>query len=322
MQVNRANLNSNYPMQPSNSEKKTVFDPFNLDDDKDYLRWRDCKLEKYPKHLDDVIVEINDPKMLTPVEHDAILSLCQKANMAIYACNNRQEDKAIPRCLGAQFGLDRLNHNWLADEDAITSLAVNNEGSHPQYIPYTNRPIKWHTDGYYNACDEQIRGLLLHCVRPASKGGENQLLDHEIVYMKMRDENPDYIRALMQPDAMTIPARMEADGTVARHDESGPVFSVNAETGDLHMRYTARTRNIVWKNDSVVKEAISYLESLLNSDMPYKFSGRIESGMGLISNNILHDRSGFEDGADQGRLIYRARYFDRIKNTSIQTLFP
>lgn len=299
-----------------------MFDPFNLENDQDYMRWREWKFEKYPKRLDDLVVEINDPKMLTSSEYDAIVSLCQKTNMAIYKSSNLQEDKAIPRCLGAQFGLNRLNHNWLADEDAITSLAVNNQGNHPNYIPYTNRAIKWHTDGYYNQKDEQIWGLLLHCVRPAARGGENQLLDHEIVYIKMRDQNPDYIQALMQSDVMTIPARTETDGTVARQDETGPVFSVNAVTGDLHMRYTARTRNIIWKDDKLVREAVGYLESLLNTDMPYKFSGRLESGMGLISNNVLHDRSGFDDMAGQERLIYRARYFDRIKNTSTRELFP
>ncbi|HEY9051069.1 MAG TPA: TauD/TfdA family dioxygenase [Gammaproteobacteria bacterium] len=299
-----------------------MFKPFNLEDEQDYLRWREWKLEKYPERLDDLVVEVNDPKMLTAAESEAILSLCQKTNMAIYASNNVQEDKAIPRCLGAQFGLNRLNHNWLADDDAITSLAVNNQGEHPHYIPYTNRPISWHTDGYYNRKDEQIWGLLLHCVRPASRGGENQILDHEIAYIKLRDTSPDYIRALMQPDVMTIPARTDTDGSVARQVEAGPVFSVNEVTGDLHMRYTARTRNIVWKDDKLACEAINHLESLLKTDMPYKFVGRLEPGMGLVSNNVLHDRSGFDETKGQERLLYRARYFDRIRKTSIRELFP
>ena len=299
-----------------------MFKPFNLEDDQDYLRWREWKLEKYPERLDDLVVEVNDPKMLTAAETKAMLSLCQKTNLVIYASNNVQEDKAIPRCLGAHFGLNRLNHNWLADDDAITSLAVNNQGEHPHYIPYTNRPINWHTDGYYNRKDEQIWGLLLHCVRPASRGGENQLLDHEIAYINLRDQNPDFIRALMQPDVMTIPARTGADGSIARQDETGPVFSINEITGDLHMRYTARTRNIIWKDDKLACEAIGALESLLKADIPYKYIGRLEPGMGLVSNNVLHDRSSFDEVKGQERLLYRARYFDRIHKTSIRELFP
>ena len=34
--------------------------------------------------------------------------------------------------------------------------------------------------------------------------------------------------------------------------------------------------------------------------------------MGLISHNVLHDRSGFEDDPQQPRLLYRARYLDRV----------
>lgn len=298
-----------------------LFNPFDLESDRDYLIWRQQKMENYPTQLEDMVVEVGDPKHLTAVEYQAILQLCQKTNMALYASSALGEDKEIPRKLGEQFGLVRLNHNWLADEDAITSLTVNDEGSHPQYIPYTNRAIKWHTDGYYNSADQQIWGLLLHCVQPAANGGENQLLDHEIAYIQIRDENPDYIRALMLPDAMTIPARPAEDGSDARAEESGPVFSINPVSGNLHMRYTARTRSIVWKDDVLLKQAVTYLEQLLDSELPWKFRGTLQAGMGLISNNVLHDRSGFSDTGDCQRLIYRARYFDRIKDTDVRVLY-
>ena len=39
----------------------------------------------------------------------------------------------------------------------------------------------------------------------------------------------------------------------------------------------------------------------------------LQSGQGLICNNVLHTRSGFE--TDSPRLLYRARYFDRIADT-------
>ena len=54
------------------------------------------------------------------------------------------------RALGQQFGLERLDGNLRADEDSITSLRVKPEMQENHYIPYTNRPLNWHTDGYYN----------------------------------------------------------------------------------------------------------------------------------------------------------------------------
>lgn len=295
--------------------------PFDLDNNQDYQRWREQKLEAYPQTLGDLVVEVQDPKNLTPSEYQAMHKICQKTNMVLYSSPVVEEDKDVPAMLGAQFGLNRINHNWLADEDAITSLTVNDEGDHPQYIPYTNRPIKWHTDGYYNKPDEQIHGLLLHCVQPASEGGENQLLDHEIAYILLRDENPEYIHQLMQPDVMTIPPRQDADGEAQRQAVSGPVFSVHQESGGLHMRYTARTRSILWKDNAVLRTAVAALESLLQADLPWKYRGLLQSGMGLVSNNVLHDRSGFNDGKGSNRLLYRARYFDRIQHTSINEIY-
>jgi alpha-ketoglutarate-dependent taurine dioxygenase len=72
--------------------------------------------------------------------------------------------------------LFRLDGNWLADEDGISQIAVadSTAGDRTAFIPYTNRPIKWHTDGYYHPQSRQIRAMILHCVRAASSGGEKR----------------------------------------------------------------------------------------------------------------------------------------------------
>lgn len=91
--------------------------------------------------------------------------------MAIYAgsCGS-DPDKAIPKALGEQFGLTQLDCNMGADDDGVTALKVVEGEWRNSYIPYTNRPIHWHTDGYYNTPAEQIRGLILHCLSPAARG--------------------------------------------------------------------------------------------------------------------------------------------------------
>ena len=285
--------------------------PFDLNDTASYLQWRGHKLASAPKSLDELIVEVRDPRTLTQNEHSALAERIRRCNMAIYASPMHEADTDIPRLLGAQFGLVQLDANWLAGEDGISEIRVFDNGTRQHYIPYTDRPIKWHTDGYYNPPEREIRAMVLHCVRNASHGGENQLMDHEIAYLLLRDENPLHIRALMQPDAMTIPERVdETDGV--RPAQSGPVFSLDAH-GNLHMRYTARTRSIEWKQDADTKAAVTALERLLASDTPHIFRGRLEPGMGLLCNNVLHDRSAFsDDPTHPPRLLYRARYLDRI----------
>ena len=284
---------------------------FDLDNATAYAAWRDRKLATHPRALDDLLVDIAVPQRLTFAEREALLARCAVANMAIYTSPTGSDpDKDIPRLLGRQLGLEHLDANMLADDDGISPLAVAPAGTRTEFIPYTDRGIKWHTDGYYNTLERQIHGMVLHCVQRAESGGENQLMDHEIAYILLRDENPDYIHALMAPDAMTIPPRLEA-GEVARATQTGPVFAVYPD-GHLHMRYTARTVSIEWKDAAATKSAVAALERILASDSPYIFRGCLEPGMGLVCNNVLHDRAPFADSDARQRLLYRARYFDRI----------
>jgi hypothetical protein len=287
--------------------------PFDLCDDNAYQRWREHKLAGAPTRLEELVVEIGDPRRLTPAEHEALLDRCRRANMAIYAGGTGDDpDKAIPTRLGAAFGLHRLDHNRGADDDAVTSLTVQTDAGHRDYIPYSNRPIAWHTDGYYNAPEQRIDGLLLHCVHPAEAGGANDLLDHEIAYILVRDRSPAYIRALMHPNCMTIPAS-QVGGEQVRPDRTGPVFSVRPD-GRLHMRFTNRARNVAWREDLLTVEAVACLKDVLHRESPWHVRGRLEAGWGVISNNVLHTRTGFTDG-EVPRLLYRARYYDRIAGT-------
>jgi len=287
----------------------TMPSPFDLKNGSAYQNWRKQKLEQAPRSVEELIVEVRDPRALSGAEHEALLQRIRRCNMAIYASPAHEEDSNIPRLLGRQFGLEHLDANWLADEDGVSEIQVSS-GTRRSFIPYTDRPIKWHTDGYYNPPERTIRAMVLHCVRSAAVGGENRLMDHAMAYLLLRDENPRHIRALMQPDAMTIPERTDENG-VARAAQSGPVFSLD-ETGALLMRYTARTRSIEWKQDEPTLAAVAFLEKLLATDAPCIFRARLEPGMGLLCNNVLHDRAGFSDDADHPRLLYRARYYDRI----------
>jgi len=119
----------------------------------------------------------------------------------------------------------------------------------------------------------------------------------------------------MHPAAMTIPPNIE-NGKEIRGAQSGPVFSVDPLSGCLHMRYSARKRNIEWRDDKLTLEAAAKITELLD-DESMVFRYQLQAGQGVICNNILHNRTAFEDSAEQQRLMYRARYYDRIKNTGI-----
>ena len=286
-----------------------------LDDSLRYQAWRDRKLFNMPTCLEEYLVAVKDPVRLTSDEYEAIRSLLERANMAIFIAEpDEKRNKTIPVNISSQFGMHRMDHNMGADHDGVSELTVRSGQWRGGYIPYTNKPIHWHTDGYYNIEQRKIRGMVLYCVQDALKGGDNALLDHEIAYIHLRDTNPEFIRALLHPEAMTIPANV-VNGKEIRPDCIGPVFSVNTD-GSLHMRYTARTRSVIWRDDETTRQATASLTDFLASDSPYIQRARLKPGQGLICNNVLHDRSGFDDDENHKRLLYRLRYYDRADVTT------
>lgn len=293
--------------------------PFALDDAASYERWREAKLARYPRSTDELAVEIADLHNPTATEREAILARCRTANMAVYwnAQTGRDAQAVRPALLsfGRAFGLISAEDHRSAGADGIVGIEMANQGGRAGYIPYSDRPIAWHTDGYYNFHGPArcIQAMLLHCVRDAEAGGVNALLDQDIAYIRLRDRDPSFIAALMHPQAMTIPANEESNGRV-RAANTGPVFAVHPATGALIMRYTARTRSIVWRDDAVTRAAVQCLEHVLASD-PLILTHRLAPGQGLICNNVLHTRTGFSDpAATEGRLLYRIRYHDRIED--------
>ena len=284
-----------------------------------YQQWRSWKLSTYPKVANELLVSIKNPFDLTNKERSNLSKCFIRANMAIYTINIGSDfrDKKIVQKIGQDFGLNRLDDNLGADSDNITSLQVIEGGRKQGYIPYSNLKLSWHTDGYYNLPEEQIRGIILHCANTAAEGGENALLDHEMMYIHLRDQDPAYISALMETDVLTIPPNIE-NGVEIRGSQTGPVFSIDEKTGALHMRYSARKRNIIWTGDEITTKAVNAIDDFLASDSPWILRHRLEPGQGLICNNVLHNRTSFKNDEENGfeRLIYRGRYYDRLADTS------
>jgi len=279
-----------------------------------YREWRAARLDCYPQTANDLQVSIGGLTDVAESEKTAILKFCRTANMAIYCCRDLTVDRDAIRAFGRNFGLHRLDHHLCANEDGVAELAVALDDIRGEYIPYSNRSLSWHTDGYYNETTKQVQAVVLHCAQDAAEGGESAVLDPDIAYIRMRDADPAFIAAFEHPECMTIPAnRSESDEI--RPQVSGPVFSYCNAGSALHMRYSTRKKNICWRDDAATTAARAFLSELLADEQGPVLRFRLRPGQGLISNNVLHNRAAFVDNAEQTRLLYRARYFDRIDSS-------
>jgi len=275
-----------------------------------YQQWKKVRLENYPGSAEELLVRISGLVNLSDAERAEIVASCRRSNMAIYSCTNKFASRAAVRTFASRFGLKRLDHHLCVNADGVSELSVATEGVRSDYVPYSNRSLSWHTDGYYNEASGQVRSIVLHCAETAAAGGENELLDTDIAYILLRDRDPRFITAFEHPECLTIPANRGKQGEI-RPAVSGPVFSYQA--GAIHMRFSARKKNIQWRDDAVTRDARECLADILADRNGPVLRYRLQPGEGLISNNVLHNRTAFEDGPGNKRLLYRARFFDHIE---------
>jgi hypothetical protein len=236
--------------------------PFLLENEGAYQAWRLRKLKLREQLPASRVFELDH-------EHRLPQSLLPQLRLQVSAFNFVlfQSESEISKSeflrLNRQFGLFRLDSNLGADVDKVTSLrVVSDSDERAQYIPYTNRALNWHTDGYYNPHGRRIGAFALYCVNQAERGGGNYLFDHELMYILIRDQAPDLLAALMDDDLMRIPPNIQ-NGRVIRAQESGPVFSIQSDSCGLNMRYTSRPRNIVWKSDKRSERALNLVREIL-----------------------------------------------------------
>lgn len=278
-----------------------------------YQEWKKFRLKNYPRSAQELLVEIDSLVNMSAGEHSEIMASCRRSNMAIYKCRDTFVDRAAVRTFASRFGLAHLDHHLCVNADGVSELSVAQEGVRSGYVPYSNRGLSWHTDGYYNKSTQQVRAVVLHCAQVAASGGENALLDTDIAYILLRDEDPRFITAFEHPECMAIPANTGAEGEI-RPAVCGPVLSYDMN-GAIHMRFSARKKNIQWRDDAITEDAREYLAAILADENGPAINYRLRAGEGLISNNVLHNRTAFEDGQAHTRLLYRARFFDRIESS-------
>ena len=281
-----------------------------------YQDWRAARIAASESAQARGFVPIDDLANPADSQISEIIHRIKESNFAIYQAPKSDDLRKDLRDFVDHFGLRIAERHRSAGEQGIVALTETNAPNQRGYIPYSKRKMGWHNDGYYNAPEDRISAMVLHCANPAENGGVNQLLDNTIAFIRLMDENPAYIKALMHPEAMTIPENREADGSV-RPASVGPVFYPDPETGALQMRYTARTRSIAWRDDPLTREAVAFLQHPLEGPDPLTISVRFKAGQGVLCNNVLHDRTGFdaEKVEKSPRVMYRVRFNNRVKGT-------
>jgi hypothetical protein len=268
----------------------------------EFKQWALEKEDNIPLNIDDLIVKIHDINHATLAEISNIKDIIKRFNCCIYQSKVALNAQADLMNFAQSIGMETYDTNNIHNSpiSLIMSLETKNTLN---YIPYTNKKLNWHTDGYYD--EKPIFSWLLHCEEPAYYGGENYLLDHELAIREyiIKYDNLDSLSSL---DAFTIPGNAHAN----RGETKGYVCDSDNKYKKFHMNFSMREKNMKLNEQS--KTAIMRMKKIIKEDCKkYCLTYKLSKNEGIISNNILHGRNSFEDGKAM-RKLYRIRSYERI----------
>ena len=268
----------------------------------DFIEWSAKKDLNIPSDINDLKVSISDINHVSKAEISQIKQKLTKFNCCIYASGTDLDDNSKIMRFAQSLGMRTFDsHN--IDDSAISTISANKNENNMRYIPYTNKGLNWHTDGYYDS--KPIFSWLLHCIEPALSGGENFLLDHELAIREYILKYDDIIY-LTNNETFSIPT----DEVAKREITSNYVCDMNNEYKKLHMNFSMRKENIIVNKDS--ESAMSKLIKIIKEDCKkYHLTYKLSKSEGIVSNNILHGRNAFKDGRVM-RKILRIRSHERL----------
>ncbi len=267
----------------------------------EFLRWAEEKERNIPQNIDGISVNIHDINNVKTSEIAKIKETINRYNSCIYSSSAPLESNITLLKFAELVGMRTYDCNNLESNEISTITPV--ENNKINYIPYTDKPLNWHTDGYYDR--KPIFSWLLHCVNPATQGGENYLLDHELALREYVMRHDD-INNLLAADALTIPESKDT----SRAKISTYIFSFENQYKKLHMRFSMRKDNI--DTSPKASAAIANLKRIIENDCgKYSLTYKLQKNEGIITNNILHGRNAFKDDKVKRKLL-RIRSYERL----------
>lgn len=271
----------------------------------DYKRWKDNKLGTFTKNLDELTVQITSPNAISKPEKSMVISLLENHNIVFFHIDRvKQTNKSTIKNFASQIGLSNYELDSQSDEDGLTEIKdIKTTEKLSEYVPYTTKELNWHTDGYYTDQKNSVLSWLLFCKTSAESGGINKYLDHEIAYILFNNISKR-LEDLMLDDACCIPE----NSITNRKEVFNPVFMFKNKK--LHMKFSMRKKNIIWNNNSL--KAIDVLKSIIKDSSQYHITKKLDTGMGVITNNVIHMRTAFTNSKNKNRLLYRLRSKKRV----------
>ena len=106
-------------------------------------------------------VKIPDIGNITIKDRKKISSNIKKYNFTLFELNDCTNSNLLK--FANNLGLEKIIQNPYSDKNGVSNITAIKDKRQGEYIPYTNKKLNWHTDGYYNSEKEEVRAFILYC---------------------------------------------------------------------------------------------------------------------------------------------------------------
>ena len=126
----------------------------------EFKQWASDKEDNIPLNIDDLKIDIRDINHVSLKEIAMIKDKIKRFNCCIYKSQQDLLAQADLINFAKSIGMKTYDSNNVHNSPVSSIMPIETEES-LNYIPYTNKKLNWHTDGYYN--EKPIFSWLLHC---------------------------------------------------------------------------------------------------------------------------------------------------------------
>ncbi len=226
--------------------------------------------------VDAITLKVSQVAQMTEQEQDDLIRVFNEYGCVLLVCDPTSDLKSNLVDLQPLLGSPIYHRH--SETDGIVTV-VNSDGA--AYQGLTGQQFKFHTDGSF--LEDPPKVFALQCEVASRNGGYSQLVQAELLYDYLLKHDPEGLKALQEPDAITI---TDVDQSIMTRR----IFTQSQ--GRVMMAYRSSDSQLTITPKPAARNAFQLIQDYAES-LENQFLFKLEAHQIIIADNtrILHGRT-------------------------------